>query len=99
MFRQYDRDGRIAADSLGLDGERNDGTPLLRPVMIGGSRLAAPTLGESRIHATRELSTLPDSMQALAPVMPMQAAISPALAALAAQENARLDAHARQQAA
>ncbi|MGU7839801.1 nicotinate phosphoribosyltransferase [Burkholderia sp. AW33-5] len=99
VFRQYGPDGRIAADSLGLDGEHLDGTPLLQPVMIAGARLAAPTLGESRIHAMRELSTLPDPMQTLAPVMPLQPAISPALAALVAQENARLDAHAGQQAA
>ncbi len=99
VFREYGPDGRIAADSIGLDGEHVDGTPLLRPVMIGGARLAAPTLGESRIHAMRELSTLPDPMHALAPVMPLQPAISPALSALIAQENARSDTHAGQQAA
>ncbi len=99
VFREYGPDGRIAADSIGLDGEHVDGTPLLRPVMIGGARLVAPTLGESRIHAMRELSTLPDPMRALAPVMPLQPAISPALSALIAQENARSDTHAGQQAA
>ncbi len=85
VFRQYGPDGRIAIDCIGLAGESIEGTPLLRPVMVAGVRLAAPALGESRIHALRELSTLPDPMRVLAPVMPLQPLISPALKALDAQ--------------
>lgn len=101
VFRQYGTDGRIAADCIGLDGERVDGRPLLQPVMVSGARLPAPTLDESRMHALRELSTLPDLVRALAPVMPLQASISPALAACVAQCGGGPDAHAhaRQQAA
>ncbi|MCA8333491.1 nicotinate phosphoribosyltransferase [Burkholderia cepacia] len=99
VFRRYGPDGRIAGDCIGLDGERLDGTPLLQPVMVAGARLAAPTLDESRVHALRELATLPDAMQALTPVMPLQASISPALAACVAQWGGGPDAHARRQAA
>ncbi|WP_175948335.1 nicotinate phosphoribosyltransferase [Burkholderia pyrrocinia] len=99
VFRQYGTDGRIAADCVGLAGECVDGAPLLRPAMVAGGRLAVPMLGESRIHALHELSTLPDPMHALVPVMPLQPSISPALAALAAPSNAGPDTHARRQAA
>jgi len=99
VFRQYDPGGRISADCIGLDGERIDGAPLLRPAMTTGTRLAAPTLGESRIHAMRELSTLPDPMHALTPVVALQPLISPALAALVAQSNAMPGAHSGEQAA
>ncbi|KVD88330.1 nicotinate phosphoribosyltransferase [Burkholderia ubonensis] len=99
VFRQYGTDGRIAADCVALDGERVDGTGLLRPAMIDGARLAAPTLDESRRHALRELATLPDHVRMLAPSVSIDAGISPALAALVARMEQAWSAQAGQRAA
>ncbi|WP_241239222.1 nicotinate phosphoribosyltransferase [Burkholderia stagnalis] len=85
VFRRYDPDGLIAADCLGLDGERVDGAALLRPAMVDGVRLAAPTLDDGRLHAMRELATLPDHVRVLEPAISIDAGISPALAALVAR--------------
>ncbi|UVE68344.1 nicotinate phosphoribosyltransferase [Burkholderia pyrrocinia] len=99
VFRRYGLDARIAGDCLGLDGERIEGAPLLAPVMMGGARCAAVSLDASRMHALRELSTLPEPLRALEPVMTLQPSISPALAALVARLGTAPDGHAGQQAA
>ncbi len=60
VFRSV-RDGRLAGDTLGLRGETLAGEPLLRPVMAGGRRGAAPEgLGELRERSRVELAGLPD---------------------------------------
>ncbi|OJB03448.1 nicotinate phosphoribosyltransferase [Burkholderia ubonensis] len=88
VFRRYGPDGRIAVDCLALDGERIDGVVLLRPAMADGTRVAVPTLDDSRRHAMRELATLPDAVRMLEPVVSVEVRISPALAALVARMEA-----------
>lgn len=88
VFRRYGPDGRIAVDFLALDGERIDGVVLLRPAMADGTRVAVPTLDDSRRHAMRELATLSDAVRMLEPVVSVEVRISPALAALVARMEA-----------
>jgi len=58
--------GRLAGDTIGLRGETLNGEPLLRAVMKGGQRVAAPeplTASQERFRA--ELALLPDLHKAL----------------------------------
>lgn len=72
-----------------LDGDVQDGTPLLQPVMRKGRRLAPrPSLDELREHARAQVAQLPGAMQTLSPVSPYEVRISPALRALAAELDA-----------
>lgn len=62
----FRRDG--AGDVIALAGERHDGTPLLRPVMRGGARVAPrAALAEARAHAALELARLPPAQRGLDP--------------------------------
>jgi nicotinate phosphoribosyltransferase len=90
VYRRFDGEGRIAADVIGLEGERLDGTPLLVPVMRSGRRLGAPEAA----HAIRErcrasLASLPDRLKRLEPADPLSATVSAAVRRLAAEADAR----------
>ncbi len=66
VFRRFDRDGRLAGDTIGLEAERCDGEPLLRLVMRNGRRLApAPSLREAREHCKASLARLPAPLRSL----------------------------------
>ena len=84
IFRRYGTDGRMEGDVLTCVGARQEGEPLLRPVMRDGRRLAPPpTLDEIRAHARAELDRLPPALKALAPAPAYPVTVSPALRALA----------------
>jgi nicotinate phosphoribosyltransferase len=74
----------MAGDVVALEDEGLDGEPLLRPVMRGGRRLAAPEpLASARAWAAAELARLPDALRRLEGSPPYPVRISAALATLA----------------
>ncbi|MBI3321818.1 MAG: nicotinate phosphoribosyltransferase [Candidatus Omnitrophica bacterium] len=74
VHRTYGGDGRMAFDTLSLEGEREEGEALLVPVMRGGRRLAAPpSLADVRARAARELARLPEDLRRVAPEPPYPA--------------------------
>jgi nicotinate phosphoribosyltransferase len=68
VWRRIGADGRMIGDIVGAADERQEGVPLLVPVMRDGRRLGtAPSLAEIRRHAAAELQRLPPPLAALAP--------------------------------
>ena len=66
VFRQIE-EGVAVRDVLGMVDEELDGRPLLEAVMAHGQRIreTPPSLAESRRHAARSLSELPDRVRGL----------------------------------
>ncbi len=63
--------GRMEGDRLGLAEERQEGEPLLVPVMRGGKRVGPlPSLAEARAHCARELAALPEPLRHFEPAEP-----------------------------
>lgn len=80
IYRSYDSDGRIHHDVLTLVDDRQDGQPLLQPVMRAGKRMAADLpLTAIREYATEQLSCLPVHLRQLKSSPPMDVLISRAL--------------------
>jgi nicotinate phosphoribosyltransferase len=91
VWREYDADGRMAGDAIGLEDDLQPGEPLLRPVMRNGRRLdPTPTLADIRRHAAGELARLPDSLRTLTAGAPYPVLISESLMRLAAETDRRL---------
>jgi len=66
VYRRHGPDGRMTDDVLTLDGDCQDGEPLLGPVMRGGRRLGpAVPLETARARAAVELARLPESLRRL----------------------------------
>jgi nicotinate phosphoribosyltransferase len=94
VFRRYDEAGRIHNDILSLEGDQQEGEPLILPVMEGGRRLTPPEpLQRSRERALAELERLPEPLKGLeaAPIYPVT--VAQALKNLASEVDA-LQAHA-----
>jgi nicotinate phosphoribosyltransferase len=84
VFRRFDTSGRMQEDLLALEGEPQEGTPLLRPVMRSGRRVGPlPSLAQARAHALASLASLPEELRSLDPAGPFPVRISPALRELA----------------
>lgn len=65
VFRRF-ASGKMTSDVVTLDGDSQDGEPLLRQVMRNGERISsAPSLDEIRRHAATSISQLPESLAAL----------------------------------
>jgi len=72
VWRRYDAQGIIMGDVVALEVEREDGRPLLQPVMRSARRLPGlPTLAEARQHAAGELASLPAAVRQLVVAMPL----------------------------
>jgi nicotinate phosphoribosyltransferase len=84
IYRRYDDAGRPCGDALTLVDDRQEGTPLLKPVMRGG-RCIAPlaSLDVLRAAAIERLAKLPARLQGLAPAAPYPVAVSGTLRHLA----------------
>ena len=68
VWRRHDEGGRMIGDIVSLADERQDGEPLLMPVMRGGRRLlGGPDLMASRRLARDQLARLPAALQRLEP--------------------------------
>jgi nicotinate phosphoribosyltransferase len=86
VYRSYDRAGVMVGDLLTVESDRQEGTPLILPVMMAGKRLApADTLETIRQRVTRGVAQLPASLRTLDPVPPYPVAVSSALKELAAE--------------
>jgi len=84
VYRRYN--GTMHEDILTVDGDVQDGEPLIRPYMRDGKLLAPyPDLAELRSHAAAQLVRLPDHLRHLKsrPAYPVR--VSPALRQLARQ--------------
>ncbi len=91
VWRRYGADGRMAGDVLSLEGDTQNGEPLLRLVMQDGRRvLPAPSLDDIRRHAKRELELLPESLRWLEPGAAYPVEIGESLKALAAEVDRRI---------
>jgi nicotinate phosphoribosyltransferase len=84
VYRRLGRDGRMAGDVVTLEGERQEGTALLRPVMQAGKRLtpSRPPIA-IRTAIAGELSRLPAPLQKLQEGAAYQVQVSQALRDLA----------------
>ena len=66
VYRRFDRDGYIDRDALTVGEDRQEGEPLLRPVLRGGKRKEGPVaLQTSRQYAARQLRSLPPRLRTL----------------------------------
>jgi nicotinate phosphoribosyltransferase len=85
----------MAGDILSLENDDQAGEPLIELVMQGGKRVApAPTLGEIRARAARDLERLPEPLRRLEPGASYPVEVSGALQRLAAEVDGRV-AHAQ----
>jgi len=88
IYRRVDAGGRIAGDVLTVEGDRQQGAPLLRAVMTDGSRIAeSPSTEAVRAHARAQLASLPARLASLERAQPLVPAVSEALRALAAEAD------------
>lgn len=93
VWRRYDSGGRMTGDTVSVEEDRAEGTPLVAPVMTRGQRVApAPSLDEIRTHAARELNTLPDSLRGLAKAPDYPVEIAERLRQLSAEADRRIEA-------
>jgi len=85
VYRLSDASGRFHRDVVTVEGDRQDGEPLLIPVMRAGKRLGKPeALKEMRTRAAAQLAKLPPRLTALEGASePYRVEIAPALRALA----------------
>jgi nicotinate phosphoribosyltransferase len=91
VWRRYGADGRMAGDTLALEGHDKPGEPLLRPVMQGGRRLQpSPLLDEIRLNVQRELERLPEPLRRLEPGTTYDVEVAGELKDLAAEVDRRM---------
>jgi nicotinate phosphoribosyltransferase len=84
VFRAHDASGRMTFDVLTIEGDSQDGAPLIAPVMHAGKRLLPPSpLSELRERAAAELARLPEPLRSLDPAETYTVRIAPALQRLA----------------
>jgi nicotinate phosphoribosyltransferase len=91
VWRRFGADGRMAGDILSLENDDRAGEPLIEFVMQGGKRLKpAPTLGEMRARAARDLERLPEPLRRLEPGASYPVEVSEALQRLAEEVDGRV---------
>jgi nicotinate phosphoribosyltransferase len=84
VYRTYTKNGRLDHDVVTTLNDRQEGEPLLSPVMKEGRGLApSPSLNDMRKQVTAALSRLPDWMRGLDRSSPYDVRISQALHDLA----------------
>lgn len=84
VFRRLDADGRLAGDTLTLEGDQAPGIPLLVPVMRAGRRLhEAPALAAVRDYTAGQLAQLPPALRSLECAAPYPVTVAPVLRELA----------------
>lgn len=91
VYRHCTGDGIISGDVLTIEGDKQTGTPLIAPVMRGGTRVGdAPELAAIRAHAAAELARLPAHLRRLEDGPAYPVAVSPSLRALAEDVDRRM---------
>jgi len=86
VYRSYDTDGCIESDIVTLENDKQAGEALIRPMMLGGNRLAeAVPLEDIRRNASANLKRLPEPLRQLKERYVYNVEISSVLHALAAR--------------
>ncbi|MBX6421635.1 MAG: nicotinate phosphoribosyltransferase [Nevskia sp.] len=89
VWRRYDAAGMAAGDAVALEGEAQDGSALIEPVMRGGRRLRPdPPLQAARARLQEQLSRLPSALRSLDEARPYPVEISAGLKRLAQEFDA-----------
>jgi nicotinate phosphoribosyltransferase len=84
VFRRFGPDDRIAMDTLTVEGDPQEGTPLIVPLMRGGKRTGpAEKLSAIRNRAASELAQLPEELRGIGAAKPYPVTVAPALKELA----------------
>jgi nicotinate phosphoribosyltransferase len=84
VYRKYDDSGRMSGDILSLEEDRQEGEPLILPVMRAGKRLSSPVpLSRMRERTLNELQRLPEPLRALGSAPEYPVTVSRALRELA----------------
>ncbi len=92
VFRRFDAEGRIAGDALTVEGDAQEGVPLIEPVMVAGERLKpSPTVAALRNRAREQLASLPERLRAIERSESLTPAVSEHLHALAAPADAETE--------
>jgi nicotinate phosphoribosyltransferase len=92
VWRWYDRTGRMMADILSTEEDKQEGDELIHPVMSGGRRIAVqPSLHDVRAHVRQELERLPLDLKAARSQAPYPVQVSTALERLAAVADQRME--------
>ena len=91
VWRRYGPDGRMVGDTLSVESDSQQGELLICHFMRAGKRVSpAPTLGEIRAHAAREIELLPGPLRELTPDATYPVQLGDALVDLAAKFDRRL---------
>jgi nicotinate phosphoribosyltransferase len=91
VWRHFGADGRMAGDTLSIEGDTQPGEPLIEAVMRAGRRLDPPrTLAEIRTRAARDLKRLPDPLRGLDGATPYPVKLGDALTRLSAEVDRRV---------
>lgn len=91
VWRTFDQQGRMAGDIISVDGDDQQGEPLLHLVMKDGRRVAPQeTLAAIRERAARELARLPEPLRRLEAGSTYPVDVSEKLRRLADAVDARL---------
>ena len=84
VFRRFGPDGRMGQDTVTVEGDRQQGTPLVVPFMRAGKRVQlAEPLSQARARAADQLASLPDDLRRIDAAAPFPVTISAALRDLA----------------
>ncbi|SDI53109.1 nicotinate phosphoribosyltransferase [Pseudomonas panipatensis] len=88
VFRRFDEHGHCCGDTLSVEGDRIEGTPLIVPVMRGGRRLqASPSLEQVRAYVRGQVASLPPALRRLPAAEAYPVQVAPALEALAREAD------------
>lgn len=91
VWRRYGADGKIAGGTLSMENDRQQGEPLILPVMRKGRRLhPAPPLADIRNHAASQLAKLPEALRRLEPGVSCPVQVAEVLVRLADETDHRL---------
>ncbi len=90
VFRTIGPDGRLAGGVVTVEGDRQEGTPLVVPLMRAGQRIGpAESLSGIRARAAEQIARLSDDLRGLAPAAPFPVTIAPALKEMARAADSR----------
>jgi nicotinate phosphoribosyltransferase len=89
VFRRYDSDHRITEDVLSLEGDQQEGEPLIELFMQGGQRIKrAEPLASARERALQQVRQLPPALLSLESAPPYPVTVAEALQSMARKVDA-----------
>ena len=90
VFRRFGPDGRMVQDTVTVEGDRQEGTPLVVPFMRAGKRVkTAEPLPQARTRAAENLALLPGDLRRIDAAAPYPVAVSAVLRDLAKAADER----------